>query len=326
MKCLRRSSILALLAATVGVATLVSGCKVPGGGFLSPILQSPPSLNVGSKWSGFWVVANGTTREVLLTDSAGFPLRSLLAVDATSTDVATGLTYVGGDTVLAAIEGQDRVMRLDIARGSGSETLFYTSTQLGGSSVTLTGLVALLSGDVLVNDGNTVERLSASGVRVADGTWPRSLQTTGTGLAALPSGGFVLCSSGSDVVRAYDASGATQLGTAAFAAAPDAVDCAVHDATGRVGTIFNNSGSTADIVRVYTDSSLAVILWTANIGVLSSTTANPRALAFRPNGNVLVVDGTSPFQITELAAATGSVVSTFLSTSVNGIRDLLVIP
>ena len=77
-----------------------------------------------------------------------------------------------------------------------------TNTQLTG---TMRGII--LNGDLLISEGNTVERFTNGGTRITVGGWPKTLQTTGTNLISLSNGGFIHCSTGTGAVRAYDNAG-----------------------------------------------------------------------------------------------------------------------
>lgn len=127
----------------------------------------------------------------------------------------------------------------------------------------------------------TIPTILASG-------WPMALQTTGSGISMTDDGGFIHCSTGTDVVRKYDASG-VQTATAAsgIGGTTDVIDCKYSPETGRVLAVFNG---TTDTVRVYSSTTLSTVVFSYSDLV---PLANPRTADFRPDGSILVADGTS---------------------------------
>ncbi len=184
------------------------------------------------------------------------------------------------------------------------------------------GLAKLTSGNILIAESSVgaVENFTSAGVRVTTGGWPLSLQTTATDLKALSNGGFILCSTGTDVVRTYNSAG-TQLYTVSsgIGATTDAMSCDVSgNGSGTVAVAWNG---TTDTIRVYADSTLATVRWS-----YSNTTLmpNPVALAYRPNGNLLVVDGTY-FAIYEFDTL-GNLIATYSDAFIQGATSIRVVP
>lgn len=230
--------------------------------------------------SGDILISNGGTDSVLLFDSTG-----------TFKDVIFDITAVNGeaiyaisentitDEILVAVDGTpDRIMA--IKKSDLSTREFIRDTNLTGN---IRGMTYLTSGDTLVVETSNVEKFDSMGYRVTTGSWPKALQTTATGLGALAGGGFIHCSTGSDVVRTYDASG-VQVATAAsgIAATTDVTDCKVAPD----GSIVVAFAGTTDTIRNYS-SDLATINWDySSLSVLSS----PTGVAVKSDGAVLALD------------------------------------
>lgn len=289
---------------------IISCGKLPQNGLLVP-----PNQATNTSYSDYIIVASSLNQSVVLLDPEGRFVRELLVLDGSTTDAPTGITLFDQNSVLVAVDGVDRVVKTFVDIGTTSAENFIINANLTG---TLGHLARLVSGDILVVETSNVERFTSSGTRVTAGAWPKALQTTMTGIDPLPSGGFVACSTGTDVIRAYDDNG-TQTATASsgIAGTTDVRDCAVA-ADGRVAAAFNG---TTDTIRIYSSSSLAVT--SCNY---SDTTllGDPRAIAFRPNGNLLAVDGTQN-TIIEINSAC-AFVRTYSSSSLATPIDIKVIP
>lgn len=298
---------------SMGLTLLTSACAPPKGQLITPV-------GTGGSFSNYIVVGSAGSQTVTLLDPNGNVVRDLLRLDPTTTEEPRGFAMFDSSRILISIEGGatagvDRVMIVDLNSDYSSAQNFHLSGNLSG---TLFGVARLASGDVIVTETNAVERFLSNGNRVTSGGWPFSLQTAGTGLAALSNGGFIHCSTGSDVVRAYNNAG-TQTSTVAsgIAATTDARDCAVS-AGGLVGAAFNG---TTDTIRVYSTSALSSVVYSfSNLTIL----ANPTALSFRPNGNVLAVDNTLG-HIVEITSA-GSLLTTYVPSAVNSPTAIMVVP
>lgn len=262
------------------VAILAACGKLPQGALLNP----PTTTTSSGDYADYIVVASVTNQAVALLDPNGNFVREVLVLDGTTTDAPAGIGIYDSENILVSVEGVDRVMKANLTQGTSSATNLILNANLTG---TLANVTRLTGGDILVVETSNVERFTASGTRVTTGAWPKALQTVGTGIEKLPNGGFVHCSTTTDVVRTYDSSG-TQTATASsgIAGTTDVRDCAA-DGNGKVAAAFNG---TTDTIRIYSSATLATTVCSySDLSLL----ADPRALDFRPNGNVLIADGTS---------------------------------
>jgi hypothetical protein len=181
---------------------------------------------------------------------------------------------------------------------------------------TIRGITQLTSGDILVSETNNIERFGSNGNRVSSG-WPLAAQTGATGLSALANGGFVHCSTTTDVVRTYSSAG-VQVATrsSGIAGTTDAMDCFVMS-NGNIATTWSG---TSDTVSIY-NSSLSPIASFSNTAYLAA----PGGIAQRPSGgNLLVVDRVFNV-IVELTTA-GVYVNTFGSGLLSTPEFILVVP
>lgn len=228
--------------------------------------------------SGDILVSNSGSDAVLVLDSAGNYKR--IAYNLVNTaESPFGLSWsVDSGELLIAVDGADRVVAVSAADCSVRNVV--QDTNLTGN---LRGLTRLVSGDVLVIETSNVERFTWQGIRIATGGWPRALQTTGTGLDALANGGFVHCSTGTDVIRTYDSTG-VQVATVSsgIAATTDAADC-LELGDGRIAAVWSG---TTDTVRIYPAGLGTHEVTFSNTSVLST----PGGIAERSNGNLLVLD------------------------------------
>lgn len=228
--------------------------------------------------SGDIVVSNSGSDAVLVLDAAGnFKAVAYNVVNTAETVYGLHWNADSGE-LLVAVDGADRVVAVR-SSDCGSRDVVLD----GNLSGNLRGVTRLASGDILVVETSAIERFSWNGIRVATGGWPRTLQTTSTGISAIPSGGFVLCSTGADVVRTYDDTG-TQIATRAsgIAATTDAADCMVL-ADGSIATVWSG---TTDTVSIYSSDLSANPVNFSNLGILST----PGGVAQRANGNLLILD------------------------------------
>lgn len=293
------------------VISFLTACAPDKSDFLSEEAQ----LQIAD-YSDYIVVANATGKSVTLFDPQFRFVRDLLLFQKTSADAPWGLALRNETELLVSVEGVDRIMSTDLDLGAASARDLIVDTTYTGAPVR--GLAILNSGDILACEGNTVERYTSSGNRVTTGGWPRTLQTTGTQLSPLPNGGFIHCSIGTNVVRAYDASG-TQTATVASGIAGTATvaGCAV----GPSGQVVASYYGTTDTIRMYSSASLTTVLWSfSDLTMLG----NPSAIGIRANGNVVVIDATSNL-IVELNGSTGAFVNAYSNSAINGAVSLLVV-
>ncbi len=263
------------------------------------------------------VVANATGKNVVLLNSSFNFVRDLIILPKASADAPWGLALKSPTEILVSIEGVDRVMSASLDVGSPSATDVIVNTNLAGTP--MRGLAVLTSGDILAAEGNTVERFTSTGDRVTTSGWPKTLQTNTTQLFPLSNGGFIACSIGTNVVRAYDSSG-TQ--TATVASGIVGTTTVAGCAAGPIGQVVAAYYGTTDTIRLYSSSTLATTVWSFSDLTLL---ANPQAVGILSNGNVIAIDGTSNVAV-ELDGSTGALVRTFSSSAINGAVSLLVIP
>lgn len=227
--------------------------------------------------SGDILISNSASDVVLVLNPDGSYKNIAFNVFNNSESVF-GISMSAAGELLVAVEGADRVVAVEPA-ACGART-FTADANLNG---TLRGLAQVSNGDVLVVETNNVERFNSAGLRITTGGWPRSLQTTGTGIRATSTGGFVHCSTGTDTVRTYDNAG-TQINTVAsgIAGTTDVMDClAMSD--GNIAAVFSG---TTDTVRIYSSNLGSTVGSYSDISFLST----PGGIAQRANGNLLVVD------------------------------------
>lgn len=236
--------------------------------------------------SGDLIISNAGSRDVKVFDSNGVYKGILLDLDNSSGQAPYGLTYnFLTQQILVAVDGTAGRVIKGISRSDLTISDFSTSSALNN---TLRGLTMLTNGDLLVviSAGNRVEKLSGlNGSQITTGGWPKSLQTTGSGITSRTSNTFAHCSTGTDAVRLYDATG-TQTATASsgIAGTTDVMDCKA-DASDNIYASFNG---TTDTVRKY-DPTLGTTLWSYSNTVLLP---NPSGLAVRSDGTVLALDQT----------------------------------
>jgi len=265
------------LGLTICVSLLI-GC--------APEEQSEEETSAFALGSGDLIISNAGSRDVKVFSADGVYKGTLLDLDNASGQAPYGLEYNPlTQQILVAVDGAAGRVIKGINRSSFAVTDFSTSSALNN---TLRGLALLTNGDLLVviSGGNRVEKLNGlNGTQVTAGAWPKSLQTAGTGVAARASGTFVHCSTGTDAVRLYDATG-TQTATASsgIAGTTDVMDCKA-DSAGNIYAVYNG---TTDTVRKY-NSTLGATTWSYSNTVLLP---NPAGLAVRSDGSVLVLDQT----------------------------------
>lgn len=215
------------------------------------------------------------------------------------------------EEILVAVDGVDRIVGINPEDCSTRDVI--TNANLTG---TIRGITQLLNGDILVSETNNIERFGANGNRVTSG-WPLAAQSAATGLDALSNGGFVHCSTTTDVVRTYSDTG-TQTATrsSGIAATTDAMSCkALHD-----GSIAAAWSGTSDTIAIYS----------ADLSTLNASFSNtaylgaPGGIAQRANGNLLIVDRIFN-HVVEITTA-GTYVGTFGAGYLSTPEFILVVP
>jgi hypothetical protein len=303
---------------------LFASCSPPKGTFASN--PSGGSSSGAVSYSGYILVANSGTRQVVMYDSSFTESTArVLRLYATGNTPASLAVY-DSESILVAVEGApDRVDRINLTTGEITTGFILDSTNLTG---TMKGIARLSGGDVLVSDATTgahLERfaVSSSGaVRYTVG-WPASPLNTIQMIYPLASNTFLACAAGtSDVVRIYNNVG-TQLFTASatapvpsLGAAHDVVAC-VADSSNSVIVAYNGA---TDTIRKY-NSTLAATTWSYSDQALLPA---PLAVGVRPNGNVLAVDTSNA--VVEINGSTGAWVATYAPSLISTVTQILVMP
>lgn len=280
-----------------------------------------------TSFSNYIIVANNTSRNVVLLDPNGTFVRTLYQ-DFIGTNTPFGLSMYDSENVLIGIEGTDQAQIANLRTGTSST--YIVDANLTG---TIRGVARLSGGDVIVSEGTgSVERFSSgtSPTRITSGGWPVALMTTVTNMRGLSNTAnyFVQCSTGTDAVRIYNTSGTQQYTATSAVPAPSLG--AVYDVQGcdvgpsdQIVALYNGAN---DGVRVY-DSTLASIVWTYQNAALLP---NPRAVGFRKStangataGYVLAIDNSNLM----IEINTSGILSRTISTPVIAVaNEMLVVP
>jgi hypothetical protein len=233
--------------------------------------------------SGDIVVANYGNSSVVLLDSDGVFKRVLLALPKNAENTY-GMSYSNvTNEILVSVDGADRIVA--ISTEDISTRTFASNIAIGG---TMRGISELDNGDVIIVESNNVERVTNAGERVTSG-WPiNSIQSNPAQVFGLDTGGFVLCSTGTDVVRTYNDAGAQQNEATKPAGTSNAYGCAeLAD-----GNLVGAWDGTTDTIVVY-GPTLGAVASYSDTTVIST----PRAVAPLANGNFLVADSTRDYLV-----------------------------
>lgn len=228
--------------------------------------------------SGDLIVSNSGSDAVLVLNSDG-TYKNIIYNVLNSAESVYGLAWSESThEILISVDGLDRVVA--ISAEDCSERYLVANPNLSGN---IRGITKLTGGDILVVETNAVERFTTDGFRVTSGGWPKSLQSAGTNLSSTSSGGFILCSTTTDVVRVYDDAG-TQLATksSGVGGTTDATGCLVLN-NGQIATAWSG---TSDRVVIYSSDLSTTVSTFNNTAIL----ATPGGIAERSNGNLLILD------------------------------------
>ena len=272
--------------AIFAVSAFLSACAKPVPG----TFITYPNGGVAASYRDYIIVSNNATKSVQLLDPDGKFVRELLALDKAAADVPWGLAMYDATNVLITIEGTpDRVWISNLDTGIASDFITDTTNLTG----TMRGIARLSGGDILISEGNTIERYSSTKARITNGGWPQALQTTGTQLDSALNDNFVHCSTGTLVVRTYNNAAVQTASATSVAPVPALVlttnpnGCAVDKTSGKVAVAY---AGTNDAIRVYSSTALATTYCTYSNTALI---ANPAGVSFKSNGNVMTVDITN---------------------------------
>lgn len=262
--------------------------------------------------SGDIVVSNSGSDALVVLNSDG-TFKSIAYYVSSATENLYGIAWSSlTNEILIVVDGVDRIVALNPVDCTTRTAVI--DVNLTG---TLRGIAQLTSGDILVSETSNIERFGSNGNRVTSG-WPLAAQTGASGLSPLSNGGFVHCSTTTDVVRTYNSAG-TQVATrsSGIAATTDAMDCfTMND-----GSIATTWSGTSDTVSIYS-SSLTPVSSYSNTAYLAA----PGGIAQRSgtSGNLLVVDRVYNY-VVEITTA-GALVGTFGSGILSTPENILVVP
>lgn len=265
---------------------------------------------------GDLVVTNSGNKTVVLLDENGTYKATLL--DLAQAETPTGIAFNStSKELLITVDGTaDRVIGISAYNGTRSDFI----NDIANLSGTLYGITQLTQGDIVIAETSAIERYSSSGDRVTSGGWPKTggvIMTTLSQFTALSDGSFLACASGTDQARIYSNTG-TQVatsGVSGIAGTTDMFGCTVlADGTfavawnGTTDTIQFRASNLTTVTASYTNSTLL---------------ANPRGIAQKANGNIVVVDQTAN-HIVEITTA-GALVNTY-GDAINTPISIFVVP
>lgn len=260
------------------------------------------------------IVSNGNSDSLILLDSTGEFKRTLYDVDNIS-ETISGIAYKSDtrEIIFTVTGAAFRVGAVSIVDGT------YRNFIISASLTTpLRGVAVMTDGNILVTHAGLIQKFTSEGVRVTAGAWPKTLMGTPQQIGALPDGGFLNCSDTTDLVRTYNSSG-TQTGTSVasgIATTTDVFAC-IRLSDGRIANAWN--GTTDTISLWNSDFSGRVNLY-SDTAVMS----NPRGMAQRANGNLLISDATNNYIIE--VDLDGNFVNTIGGSILNGPTSIFVMP
>lgn len=303
------------------IFSLLTSCAQPVGTFAG----NPNGTNTVSSnpYSGYILVANTTTKSVVMMDPDFNYVKTVFQAGLSTTDVPSSLAIYDSNTILIGVEGTDRVVRASLSTGAW-ENGYINDSNLNG---TIKGIGRLSGGDILISDAVTaIERYTSGTVPArVGGTWPQTSLNTPQAIIPISTAAnyFLVCHAGTgQTARIYNNSFATIASATALTpgtslgSAHNAVGCA-QAANGNIGVAWSG---TADAVRIYNSGLTSVV------GTFQSPTSlpTPVALGVRPNGNWLAVDNTN--SIVELDATVSTSVATYSSPFIAAVTAILVMP
>ncbi len=268
---------------------LACGSLTGGSDSASTFVEVQGNAATSSSYTGYIAFAESTNRTVMLFNTNfSFDKYLFIGPSGVTAEIPFSLGMYGPDNVMILIDGNDRVIYNSLSSPTPLGSMLVSDVT---NLVTATrgGITQISNGDILITEGGTnfIERYTVAGVRNASG-WPVASLTGVGGIdkitTGVASGGFVHCGITADQARTSTATGVT-LATATTVATHDFVDCVAHT-DGRIAVALNGA---TDRVRIYTDYLMTTFCDFTNATYLQ----NPLALDFKPNGNVVVWDGTT---------------------------------
>lgn len=260
------------------------------------------------------IVSNGNSDSLILLDATGEYKKTLYDVDNIS-ETISGIAYKP-DTkeIIFTVTGAAlRVGAVSIVDGSYRNFIINVSL-----TTPLRGVAVMTDGNVLVTHAGIIQKFSTDGTRITAGAWPKTLMGTPQQISALPNGGFLNCSDTTDLVRTYDSAG-VQTGTSAasgIAATTDVFAC-MRLSDGRIANAWNG---TTDTISVWNSDFTGRV----NIYADTSVLGNPRGIAQRANGNLLITDATNNY-IVEIDID-GNFINKLGGSILNGPTSIFVMP
>lgn len=285
--------------------TILVGCNLKD--------ESPVTYTTYLIEPGDLVVTNSGNKTVILLDEAGKYKATLLDLAQAETPTAIAFNTDTKELLVTVDSTADRVIGISAFNGTRADFI----NDIGNLTGILYGMTKLTQGDYLISEGNTIERYSATGVRVTTGAWPKTLMNTTTNLKALADGNFLACSTNVDLARIYNNAG-TQVTTSTasgIASTTDLFSC-IPLASGNFALAWNG---TTDTIQIRGANLTTVVASYANATILT----NPKGMAQKENGNILIVDQTAN-HIVEITEA-GALVGTY-GDAVNSPIDIFIVP
>lgn len=233
------------------------------------------------------IVSNGNSDSLILLDATGEYKKTLYDVDNIS-ETISGIAYKP-DTkeIIFTVTGAAlRVGAVSIVDGSYRNFIINVSL-----TTPLRGVAVMTDGNVLVTHAGIIQKFSTDGTRITAGAWPKTLMGTPQQISALPNGGFLNCSDATDLVRTYDSAG-VQTGTSVasgIATTTDVFAC-MRLSDGRIANAWNG---TTDTISLWNSDFTGRV----NIYADTSVLGNPRGIAQRANGNLLISDATNNYLV-----------------------------
>jgi hypothetical protein len=230
--------------------------------------------------AGDLVVTNYSGDSAILLDSDGNFKKLLYNVE-NNREQVVGVNWnpLTKEIVLSINGSPDRIVAISPMDGSPRDAV--VNSQLNGNTF---GVSVAADGSYLAIESHQIEKFTAVGSRVNDGTFPTgTLITSLAQINTKANGGFVLCGYGTDFVRTYD-DDATQISSTAatIAGATSPYGC---DETPDGNILAAWEGST-DTIILY-NSTLSSTLATFNDSTILNS---PRGVEVKSNGNILVTD------------------------------------
>lgn len=228
------------------------------------------------------VVTSYSSDSALLLDENG-NFKSVLYNVQNNIEQVVGVNWdaTRNEVVLSINGAPDRLMAISAYDGSIREAV--VNNQLNGNTF---GVATDSDGNYYATESNNIEKFTKTGSRITDSTFPiLNIQTTPSQLNPRSIGGFVLCSTGTDAVRTYNAA-FTQLATrsSGIGGTTNAYGCA-ELADGNIAVSWDG---TTDSVQIL-NSTLTTVLYTFDD---PSYLSGPRGIGAKANGNFLVADAT----------------------------------